>query len=266
MSQSTGHTRKSVPLSNTLHRDLTRYALAAGAAGVSMLALTPPADAEVVYTKVDQTINTHQGYAIDLNHDGIVDFRIQNIFKRRSERGYPYSSIIMLQAVPAHGVQVGYSAYLAQALPAGAKVGPIQPAKPNHLGGAQMMQQFRFGSFGTYYWGSWINVSNRYLGLAFSINGETHFGWARLTVHWNRRWTVSADITGYAYETIPNKPIIAGDTGSGSADGANSAPTSEMFSEPPPEARPAALGALALGAGGLTIWRRPQSEPQTNLQ
>ena len=260
MSLSRLRARKSVNLSEALHRHLSLYALAAGAAGVSVLALAPPADAEVVFTKVNQTIDRHQGFAIDLNHDGIVDFRIQNIFKQQSAFGYPYSSIIELQAVPARGVQVGYSAYLAQALPAGARIGPIQPAKPNHLGGAQMMQQFRFGSNGTYYWGSWINVSNRYLGLAFNINGETHFGWARLTVNWNRRWTISADITGYAYETVPNKPIVAGDTGTGDADGANSGPTGEMFPTAGPEEKSATLGALALGANGLEIWRRPEPE------
>ncbi len=41
--------RKTVNLGQSVHHDLTVYALAAGAAGVSVLALAQPADAEVVY-------------------------------------------------------------------------------------------------------------------------------------------------------------------------------------------------------------------------
>jgi hypothetical protein len=261
MSPSDRRVRKSVDISEPLHRDLSLYALAAGAAGVSILAIAPSADAEVVFTKVQQTINTHQGYAIDLNHDGIVDFRIQNIFKQQSQRGYPYTSIIQLQAVPAHGVQVGNSQYEAAALRSGANIGPIQPTHPNQFRAATMAGQFRFGSFGTYYGGSWLNVSNRYLGLAFSINGKTHFGWARLTVNWNHEWALSADITAYAYETVPNKPIIAGDTGSGNADDADGS-TSEALSRREMQGKPATLGVLALGASGLPAWRRMGAEAQ----
>jgi hypothetical protein len=261
-----GQTRKSFNLSRPLHRDLSLYAVAAGAAGVSVLALAQPADAEVVYTKVNQTINAQQGYAIDLNHDGIVDFRIQNVFKRQSERGYPYTSVIELMAVPADGVQAGYSQYEAAALPSGANIGPVHPTKPFGRKGALMADQFRYGSFGTYYFGYWLNVSNRYLGLAFNIDGQVHFGWARLTVHWNRRWTLSADITGYAYETIPNKPITAGDTGMGSDDETNSSPTSDLFLTPRLEGRrQATLGALALGSPGLEIWRRSEPESRKSV-
>ncbi|MFZ0418261.1 MAG: hypothetical protein WAM04_09140 [Candidatus Sulfotelmatobacter sp.] len=244
-------------LSHPLQHDLALYALAAGAAGVGVLALTQSAGAEVIYTPVNQTINAHQGYAIDLNHDGIVDFRIQNIFKRQFAFGFPYISDIGLMVVPVDGVQAGNSQYEVAALPAGAAIGPVQPPKPWGLRGAAMAYQFRDGSFGTYYFGSWLNVSNRYLGLAFNIDGETHFGWVRLTVHWNHKWTLSADITGYAYETVPNKPIIAGDMGAGIADSNSVEPTGEMFAQRAPEAKPATLGALALGAGGLAIWRRP---------
>ncbi len=55
--------------------------------------------------------------------------------------------------------------------------------------------------------GPWLNVKNRYLGLKFIIKGKDHFGWARLTTTGR-----IALLTGYAYETIPNKPIIAGKT------------------------------------------------------
>lgn len=60
--------------------------------------------------------------------------------------------------------------------------------------------------------GQWRNVENRYLGVKFSIQGQTHYGWVRLNVTLISPQTIQAVITGYAYETIPNTPIIAGKT------------------------------------------------------
>ena len=67
--------------------------------------------------------------------------------------------------------------------------------------------------------GPWVGkgngVGNRYLGLKFVIHGKVHYGWARLSVTLGHHWQygdVSATLTGYAYETIPNKAIITGKT------------------------------------------------------
>jgi hypothetical protein len=54
------------------------YALAASAAGVSLLALTPPAEAKIIYTPAHRVIGPHDSYNIDLNHDGTTDFTIAN--------------------------------------------------------------------------------------------------------------------------------------------------------------------------------------------
>jgi hypothetical protein len=59
--------------------------------------------------------------------------------------------------------------------------------------------------------GPWYNTKDRYLGFAFVIDGKEHFGWARITVH--PLPEVNNDVLGYAYETIPGKPIVAGDQG-----------------------------------------------------
>ena len=50
-----------------------------------------------------------------------------------------------------------------------------------------------------------------YLGMKFVIQGKAHFGWTRLNVGCTNT-KVNATLTGYAYETVPNKPIIAGKT------------------------------------------------------
>ena len=69
--------RKPAKLPNSLHHQLNMYALAAGAAGVGMLALAPAAKAEIVYTKTHQVIGTNGVYPLDLNQDGTIDFLIQ---------------------------------------------------------------------------------------------------------------------------------------------------------------------------------------------
>ena len=56
------------------------------------------------------------------------------------------------------------------------------------------------------------DVKNRYLGFKFQIKGKIHYGWARLNVTGSGLGTIVATMTGYAYETIPNKAIVAGRT------------------------------------------------------
>jgi hypothetical protein len=84
--------------------------------------------------------------------------------------------------------------------------------------------------------GRWDNVNNRYLGVKFTINGKVHYGWARLSVtNLKDKFRITATLTGYAYETIPNKPIIAGKTKGPDVVTAQ------------PETVPGSLGRLALG-------------------
>ncbi len=52
--------------------------------------------------------------------------------------------------------------------------------------------------------------SPRYLGLRFDIAGEIHYGWARLTVPSPTSFT----LLDYAYNSVPDEAIVAGDDGS----------------------------------------------------
>jgi hypothetical protein len=110
----------------------------------------------------------------------------------------------------------------------------------------------------SHFFGPWANggkgVKNRYLGFKFQIQGKTHFGWARLNVQWNRGFI--GTLTGYAYETIPNKPIIAGQTKGPHDEVGEAQPSPASRNAPNPE--PATLGVLALGAPGLSIWKREE--------
>ena len=78
MMKPVGRERKTTSLSDSLQRNLSMYVVAAGAAGVQLLALAQPSEAEVVYTPAHVLILQDQKFAIDLNHDGIDDFTIHN--------------------------------------------------------------------------------------------------------------------------------------------------------------------------------------------
>src|ERR1700679_2216190 len=65
--------RKTANLSESVHHKLNVYALAAGAAGVGILASAPPSEAKVVYTAAQITIPGFTPVPLDLNHDGVKD-------------------------------------------------------------------------------------------------------------------------------------------------------------------------------------------------
>jgi hypothetical protein len=251
--------RKVNSLSDSTARQLNTYALAATAAGVGMLALTQPVEAEVVYTPAHHVIKAGQTYRLDVNQDGTADFAIKNVFNTFSGNSAGYMRVLPFRnanevwaAAKAPGC--GSEILCAAALPKGESVGPTGAFKPDFPGGEFMgASDAESGQSG-----SWVNVT-RYLGLKFVIAGQTHYGWARLTVS-SQRFVFTATLTGYAYETTPGKAIITGAT-TGPEDAELSAPASS------PSSAPATLGALALGAPRLSSWRREEpvaAAPESN--
>ena len=88
--------RKTVKLPDSFHQRLNMYALAAGAAGVGMLALTQHAEAKIVYTKTHHVIGRNSSFALDLNHDGTIDFQL-GYYYRRGTSGF----LASVRALPA---------------------------------------------------------------------------------------------------------------------------------------------------------------------
>lgn len=109
------------------------------------------------------------------------------------------------------------------------------------------------------WFGPWVDggagVRNRYLGLKFKIDGVFHYGWARLTFVTTTNKGFSAALTGYAYETTPNKGIVAGEE-SGSNEVRSNLDNSNSTIIPAKTQAGPSLGSLALGAAGIEIWRR----------
>jgi hypothetical protein len=244
--------RKTANLSDSVQQQLTMYAFAAGAAGVGVLALTSPAEGKIVYTPANIRIVQNGGLIrFDLNHDGTADFGLSNL--RMSRSSEPLSTLRVIPERRAN--QIWYKGFAgdslcAAALPKGTKVGPNGGFRLDYPAGEVMAATGVHGSGLC----PWVNVKQAYLGLKFVIKGKTQYGWARVKVSLYR--SIAATLTGYAYETIPGKPIIAGAT-----KGPDDAGPTASLNTPTPE--PATLGALSKGAPGLSIWRRKESVAAT---
>lgn len=221
-------TRKPEPLTPGTTKRLLAYAAVAGAAAF----LGPTgADAEVIYTPTHAKINHH--FSLDLNNDGVIDFRLSSYYAYTEGKVevYPVAQGNRIVATPqrCQGLPVA-----AAPLRSGQIIGPAR----NFLNSANCMVVDDTGLAS----GPWYHVKNRYLGFAFVIDGQEHFGWARLSIDYLP--ALNNEVLGYAYETVPNKPIIAGDQG-------NSTEASTQQES---------LGALAAGAPALNLSRRQEEK------
>jgi hypothetical protein len=227
------------------------YALAASATGVSLLALVQPSAAKIVYTPANVVIKDFSHYQLDVNHDGIPDF---SFFRSSNATTTSMGQFIGYGSNPVGGVQKSNAVVVGnmgfpRAFAPGITIGP----KQKFAGSGQMWGCFKDAN-GYRHSGNWKFVQNRYLGLRFTITGQIHYGWARLStgITYCGDFYASVTLTGYAYETIPNKHIVTGKT-----KGPDEAEPTASLNTPTHE--PATLGILALGAPVLSIWRREES-------
>ncbi len=230
--------RQGKDLRSSLEQRLNSYALAASAAGVGMLALTQPATAKIVYTRVHHVIEPGHKYHLDLVGRGVTDFTLTNYAVQWCD-GLSQYCIALSQTATRRNSAMGYYSgdhgTWDSALTAGRRIGPHLNFHPEF---GELASGFasRLTGGETRFYGQWTHVKNRYLGLRFMIKGKTHYGWARLNVGISRPLQFAVTLTGYAYETIPNKPIIAGQT----------------HGKDVITVEPASLGHLAQGALGKT--------------
>jgi len=234
-------TRPRQRLGRNLEKDLLAYAAAASA---GLLSTALPADAQVVFTPSNTPMaiaQVNKGPAftpLDLNNDGIPDFSFA-MLSDRGTRTSTYRFKFYLKVVPGQpgneAVQ-GAQAPTASAVPAGVTIG----SKEKFARGGLYMAINSY-NHGTRNSGTWQSVEFAYVGLKFLINGQTHYGWARVKFPYPGG-TAYPSIYGYAYESTPNQPIMAGQTRGSS-------------NETTRASAPATLGVLAAGASGLDIWR-----------
>jgi len=193
--------RKTVELGERINKRWLGYAAAAGAAGVGMLASVQPAQADIIYTYAHTTIVPNTSLSLNLNHDGIADFQLTNshafecVFS--SCRTFASFNTMRIKGVqPGNGVR-GYAGFFASRLAGGARIGPGQ-SFPNGaaIGRISSTPQTILNS------GPWAFGGTGYLGLRFQIGGQSHYGWAALTVsleHKKGPGPYDEVLTGYSF-------------------------------------------------------------------
>jgi len=205
------------------------YALAASAAGVGVLAVGQPARAKIIYTPAHTSIAN--GTSMDLNHDHKADFRFgTSFFTSPPSSGHGWR--LTVYPVGTKNRVWGTGSY-ASALDPGVRVGPNK--------GKLQQDHHKMGTWwypGETSWrrGPWAKHPNGYLGVKFFIQGKAHYGWAHIIKIPDY---LDHYLTGYAYETTPNKPIITGKTKG-----------PDVIT-----VQPATLGHLAAGASAIPTWR-----------
>jgi PEP-CTERM motif len=210
-------TRKSETLPEGANKRLTAYALAAGAAGVGVLALAEPAQADIITVTTPISIPG----AVSINDKTVLDFRTFIIGAGTT------AAVFALVAEGSMLATTSRSRTVPLPLGKGALIGP----GGRFFGGGVLETVAFHVTGGRTAFGPWANRS-AYLGFKFLSNSKTHFAWAHLKVESNLKGLISE----YAYDTVPGQSIEAGQTSA------------------IPE--PGTLSLLALGAAGLAVLRK----------
>jgi len=245
--------RSVVYLNSVLDKKLLAYLAAAGA---GLGATLSRAEAKIIYTPVNT--NVVDGLSLDLNHDGIPDYKF----------GLQHTSICLGQCTSAHPLSVVVEQFgklnifgsnnnqiAGQGIYASALLGtPIGP-NANFPGGNEMVSATDINSYplDMLVRGPWKTqsfgsnaIKNRSIGFKLKIGNETHYGWARLNVSTTKGAHIKATLTGYAYETVADKPLRAGIPGT-----LGEAKLDQPNFEKTPS--PATLGVLARGATPIHV-------------
>lgn len=247
--------RSAVRLSSALEKKLIAYAAAASAAGVGILACSLPVEGKVVSTVNWIQIVPGSMMTIDLNNDGIADFQFSNPIKRSTYGYRRYGTLKILPQGQSNAIWGTRGS--ASALGSGVTIGSGGKFQPSHQFMGAESYRFRYGAYyGSYSSvGQWKQTSRSYLGFKFTINGEVHYGWARVNAVATNVGMYAA-VSEYAYETIPNKSIRTGQTGGAAKDKHKRVAGSGSLKSP---TSTGSLGNLAAGASGSLARQKPEA-------
>jgi hypothetical protein len=202
--------------------------------GIGILSFAHAAEAEVIFTPTHQSMRGPRGFfPIDFNADGVPDVGVALYSSFDLSSGFKG-----VQILSAYGLQTGNEIAVTKKGFAGLGVGGEELGSSANFMNHGLMAEQRWDSRGSSHKGQWQNVASRhFLGVKFLINGQTHFGWLRFSM----ANAGAATLTGYAYESIADKPIIAG-LGNGG----------KMLPATHPQHPAGTLGRLAAGVAGHT--------------
>ncbi|MBK8845919.1 MAG: T9SS type A sorting domain-containing protein [Bacteroidetes bacterium] len=181
---------------------------------VTAMMFSASANAQIIYTDVnpDSTItclgnSCTKTYNVDLNNDGVNDYSISSIRSGNicQHGGMVYRSQVKVAAFNANAVVAVTNTTYPRAMNFNNVI-----SSGLSLSTSGFVFSKYWGNCGTGSLNLWPNSVDRYLGLKLIVGANTYYGWARMQVVFGYQPTFI--IKDYAYNTIPNQPILAGET------------------------------------------------------
>jgi hypothetical protein len=252
-------------LSQALENSIGGYVLAATTAGVATLALAIPAEGAPVCKNLSAVLNYTATFAFSPARQSVAPFNVAQSFHTFStltstgiNRGFFTPNL--------PGAEMALSSKgMVSGLASGAKIGPGGRFGRGAMYGLIFTFIPDYGATSQHHLGNLRFGQTNYFGFKFLASGQAHYGWLRMEskiVRGRSTPSVETNIMAYGYESTPNTGIPAGSctaaasgpTAVGSAPSGDNADASEVSADD--VAQPAVLGALALGAQGIPLWRK----------
>jgi hypothetical protein len=142
-----------------------------------------------------------------LNNDGTSDFKFtvsSGIIRCGREDYYQESSA---NVTPLNGSKTANSGGFPSAL----QESEIIDSSLTWSGGSNEVLRYKSGSWCIGSSGNWTSSDDRYLGLKILSDDKIYYGWARLSV-FVTGYVASITIKDYAYNSVPDQSILAGQT------------------------------------------------------
>jgi hypothetical protein len=244
------------------HR-LNAYALAARAAGVALLACSP-ADSATVCKKVDVSLVKTDTFSLNPENLQIAPFNLVETYNDLSslsaccwgDRGFIIPNSIGAAELLGAGDLPADVAF-------GAKIGPEGRFGKGRSYGLLFTFGYDWGGTYRHHQGNFQLKKTNYIGFKFSVSGEHHYGWVRLSVTFDQGGdgkVGTMHISSFGYETTPNTAVHAGQCSSQPVLRSPASSEQKARRNSVRNARtarpPASLGELAAGSSGMRVWRR----------
>lgn len=205
-----------------LREKLSKYAAAAAAIGG-----VAGVNAQVVYTDINPDVevnddNNAGGFSLiglDIDNNSAFDFIIAARDTTIASQGFTlrYSLAVPYNSSNAVAGYASGSFFYASALNNAANI----DASLNWGSGSSFAATMGWSTYvtgsGTYQYGAWNGVADKYLALRFTDGANTYYGWARFTYPDQGDHFIVKD---YAYNSTADGAIAAGDMGAVGLDGA----------------------------------------------
>jgi hypothetical protein len=172
------------------------------------------AQAKIVYTDINPYTTrtgivesgTSQTYNLDVNNDGTTDFMIEAYTSH-----FYFNTAAGVEIFSLKTGEVARDNFPPDSSLLAMNHGDTIRSNLNWVNTTSSASKFlrAYANPGNRWWGNWTDSTDHYLGLKIKQGTNTYYGWVRLGVSVITGKS-SVTIKDYAYNSIPNKPILAG--------------------------------------------------------